>query len=139
MKVIAVQELTLEGLAKLAPAITTIARAEGLEAHARSVEVRRVPAKSSTAAGSAAQAVLKMAPYHPPTGGRARKLRLDFNENTVGCSPKVLEYLSEELTEAPRDISGVRRNASARLGRLSSASRRKSFCLPTAPMKRFRC
>ena len=40
VKVISVQELTREGLAKLAPAITTLARAEGLEAHARSVEVR---------------------------------------------------------------------------------------------------
>ena len=42
VKVISVQELTSEGLAKLAPAITTLARAEGLEAHARSVEVRLV-------------------------------------------------------------------------------------------------
>jgi histidinol dehydrogenase len=40
VKVISVQELTQEGLAKLSPAITTLARAEGLEAHARSVEVR---------------------------------------------------------------------------------------------------
>jgi histidinol dehydrogenase len=40
VKVISVQELTAEGLVKLAPAITTLARAEGLEAHARSVEVR---------------------------------------------------------------------------------------------------
>ena len=40
VKVISVQELTREGLARLAPAITTLARAEGLEAHARSVEVR---------------------------------------------------------------------------------------------------
>jgi histidinol dehydrogenase len=40
VKVISVQELTSEGLIKLAPAITTLARAEGLEAHARSVEVR---------------------------------------------------------------------------------------------------
>lgn len=44
-------------------------------------------------------AVLNMAPYSPPTGGRAGKLRLDFNENTVGASPKVLEYLREHLTE----------------------------------------
>ena len=29
-----------------------------------------------------------MAPYSPPTAGRAGKLRLDFNENTVGCSPQ---------------------------------------------------
>ncbi len=40
VKVISIQELTREGLARLAPAITTLARAEGLEAHARSVEVR---------------------------------------------------------------------------------------------------
>lgn len=46
------------------------------------------------------EAVLKMAPYSPPTGGRAGKLRLDFNENTVGASPKVIEYLREHLNEA---------------------------------------
>jgi len=40
VKVISVQELTPKGLAKLAPAIIALARAEGLEAHARSVEVR---------------------------------------------------------------------------------------------------
>ncbi len=40
VKVISVQELTEAGLSKIAPSITTIARAEGLEAHARSVEVR---------------------------------------------------------------------------------------------------
>ena len=34
-----------------------------------------------------------MAPYSPPTAGRAGKLRLDFNENTVGCSPRVVEAL----------------------------------------------
>ena len=44
-------------------------------------------------------AVLNMAPYHPPSGGRAGKLRLDFNENTVGCSPKVAEYLRQVLTQ----------------------------------------
>jgi len=40
VKVISVQQLSAAGLRKLAPAITTLARAEGLEAHARSVEVR---------------------------------------------------------------------------------------------------
>lgn len=39
-----------------------------------------------------------MAPYSPPSGGRAEKLRLDFNENTVGCSPRVIEFLSKRLT-----------------------------------------
>ncbi|MGD0201444.1 MAG: histidinol-phosphate transaminase [Bryobacteraceae bacterium] len=45
-------------------------------------------------------AVLKMAPYSPPTAGRADKLRLDFNENTVGCSPRVLEDLRARLSAA---------------------------------------
>ncbi len=40
VKIISVQELTADALKGLAPAITTLARAEGLEAHARSVEVR---------------------------------------------------------------------------------------------------
>jgi histidinol-phosphate aminotransferase len=44
------------------------------------------------------RAVLRMAPYSPPTGGREGKLRLDFNENTVGCSPRVIEYLKEKLS-----------------------------------------
>lgn len=42
VKVISVQELNGEALRRLSPAITTLARAEGLEAHARSVEVRLV-------------------------------------------------------------------------------------------------
>jgi histidinol dehydrogenase len=41
VKVISVQELSEKSLGSIAPAITTLARAEGLEAHARSVEVRR--------------------------------------------------------------------------------------------------
>jgi histidinol-phosphate aminotransferase len=46
------------------------------------------------------EAVLRMAPYSPPTAGRADKLRLDFNENTVGASPQVLAYVREHLNEA---------------------------------------
>ncbi len=42
VKVIAVQQLSPGALEQLAPTITTLARAEGLEAHARSVEVRSV-------------------------------------------------------------------------------------------------
>lgn len=42
-------------------------------------------------------AVEQMAPYSPPTSGREGKLRLDFNENTVGCSPRVIEFLLEKL------------------------------------------
>jgi histidinol dehydrogenase len=40
IKIISVQQLSADALKQLAPAITTLARAEGLEAHARSVEVR---------------------------------------------------------------------------------------------------
>ncbi len=40
VKVIAIQELSPSALAKLRPSITTLARAEGLEAHARAVEIR---------------------------------------------------------------------------------------------------
>jgi histidinol-phosphate aminotransferase len=43
------------------------------------------------------KAVQAMAPYSPPTGNRNDKLRLDFNENTVGCSPRVIERLKEAL------------------------------------------
>jgi histidinol-phosphate aminotransferase len=45
------------------------------------------------------EAVLRMAPYSPPTAGRAGKLRLDFNENTVGSSPQVIQFLKDQLTE----------------------------------------
>ncbi len=45
-------------------------------------------------------AVAAMAPYSPPTAGRAGKLRLDFNENTVGSSPRVIAALREQLDPA---------------------------------------
>jgi len=41
VRTISVQQVTRAGLARLAPAITALARAEGLEAHAASVEIRR--------------------------------------------------------------------------------------------------
>jgi histidinol dehydrogenase len=40
VKLISVQQLSPSALMELAPTITTLARAEGLEAHARAVEVR---------------------------------------------------------------------------------------------------
>jgi histidinol-phosphate aminotransferase len=57
-------------------------------------------------------AVLHLPTYHPPLGGRTG-LRLDFNENTVGCSPRVLERLRritfEELARYPErePIEGI--------------------------------
>lgn len=46
----------------------------------------------------AREAVRNLPTYHPPLGGRAG-LRLDFNENTVGCSPRVLARLREITAE----------------------------------------
>ena len=43
------------------------------------------------------RAIERMAPYRPPTSGRKDLLRLDFNENTIGCSPKVKEFLASSL------------------------------------------
>ena len=46
----------------------------------------------------ARESVRNLPTYHPPLGGR-EGLRLDFNENTVGCSPKVLARLREITAE----------------------------------------
>jgi histidinol-phosphate aminotransferase len=52
----------------------------------------------------AREAVRTLPTYHPPLAGR-QGLRLDFNENTVGCSPRVLECLRrldlEQLARYP--------------------------------------
>jgi histidinol-phosphate aminotransferase len=50
------------------------------------------------------KAVLRMAPYSPPSSGRAGKLRLDFNENTLGCSPRVIDFLTSRLCEQQLSI-----------------------------------
>ena len=40
VRLVSVQRVTRRGLARLAPTVTTLARAEGLEGHARSIEIR---------------------------------------------------------------------------------------------------
>ena len=45
------------------------------------------------------QAILDCCTYDPPGEGRANKLRLDFNENTVGCSPAVPRALGTLSTK----------------------------------------
>ncbi len=47
------------------------------------------------------EAVRTLPSYHPPLAGRDG-LRLDFNENTIGCSPRVLERLR---TLGPEDLA----------------------------------
>jgi histidinol-phosphate aminotransferase len=49
------------------------------------------------------KAIEEMEPYSPPLEGRRGLLRLDFNENTIGCSPKVLaaiNHINEEEVAA---------------------------------------
>jgi histidinol-phosphate aminotransferase len=62
--------------------------------------------------------VRTLSEYHPPLGGRSG-LRLDFNENTVGCSPRVLERIRqlqfEQLARYPERES-VERVVAAYLG-----------------------
>jgi len=43
------------------------------------------------------RAVERLKPYRPPREGREGKLRLDFNENTVGCAPQVVQALRRKL------------------------------------------
>ncbi len=52
------------------------------------------------------KAVERLKKYRPPLEGRGGKLRLDFNENTVGCAPEVIRALrrtlsAEELSRYP--------------------------------------
>ena len=66
------------------------------------------------------RAVLDMAPYAPPTGARLGQTRLDFNENTVGASPKVIEFLKQQISgerlAVYPDYSQVKQSLSAFFG-----------------------
>jgi histidinol-phosphate aminotransferase len=66
----------------------------------------------------ARRAVLAMPEYHPPLAGRDA-LRLDFNENTLAASPKVIARLrqvtAEGLTKYP-EREGAERIAAAHFG-----------------------
>ncbi len=43
------------------------------------------------------QAIENLKKYRPPQEGRGGKMRLDFNENTVGCPPQVIRALRRAL------------------------------------------
>jgi len=68
---------------------------------------------------SVRRAVERMRPYHPPLEGRTDKLRLDFNENPIGCSPAVrraLAKLSAATISAYPEQETVRRKAARYFG-----------------------
>ena len=57
-------------------------------------------------------AATQLPQYHAPREGRANKLRLDFNENTLGCSPRVcaaLLRLSREQVAMYPEYQAIRR------------------------------
>lgn len=65
------------------------------------------------------RAVERMRPYNPPLEGRTHKLRLDFNENPIGCSPAVrraLARLSAASISAYPEQETVRRKAARYFG-----------------------
>src|SRR5258706_15586227 len=45
------------------------------------------------------EAILNRRTYEAPAEGRSDKLRLDFNENTTGCSPAVRRALAKLTTK----------------------------------------
>ena len=79
VKLVSVQRVTKRGLQSIAKTITTLARAEGLEAHARSIEVTNV---CRTATDDDAFKAFRIS---------GPGLRLHLNENTGGCSQKVVD------------------------------------------------
>jgi histidinol-phosphate aminotransferase len=65
------------------------------------------------------RAVERMRPYNPPLEGRTDKLRLDFNENPIGCSPAVrraLAKLTAASISAYPEQETVRRKAARYFG-----------------------
>lgn len=62
------------------------------------------------------QAILDRRTYEPPGEGRADKLRLDFNENTAGCSPAVTRALAK-LTPKLLSMYPEYESGTARLAR----------------------
>jgi len=62
------------------------------------------------------KAILKRVTYEAPAEGRACKIRLDFNENTTGCSPEVRRALAK-LTARQLGMYPEYEKAAARIAR----------------------
>src|SRR5580704_19041955 len=76
---------------------------------------RRVAGKPAPLRLRFRPSVARIRDYEAPEEGREGKLRLDFNENTVGCSPAVLRALRrvtpEQLSMYPEYEKSARRLA----------------------------
>ena len=75
------------------------------------------------------KAVQRLQKYRPPLEGRAGKLRLDFNENTVGCAPQVVRALRRAL-----DPDWLSRYPEYEEGRAILAANPKDGLVPAATM-----
>ncbi len=110
LKLMTVQEYSPRALTELGPHAARLAQAEGLRGHEAAIRERmQASAKDDVDDGTTRfptprALVLRMPEYHPPLGDRSA-LRLDFNENTEGASPRVVEALrgltAEALTRYP--------------------------------------
>jgi len=96
-------EVSREGAQKLGGIASTLARAEGLEAHARSAEFRLEAGRPTAFASERLRAVVRddvlaMAAYHvPPSEGL---LKLDAMENPYRLPPQLRQALGERLADA---------------------------------------
>ncbi len=94
----------------------TLANTEGLKAHAYSVQARFRSSggeRTHEAMIRPRKAIERLNKYRPPQEGRGGKMRLDFNENTVGCARQVVRALRravnpEMLTRYPEYDEGRR-------------------------------
>ena len=59
------------------------------------------------------QAILDRRTYEPPGEGRADKLRLDFNENTAGCSRAVRRALAKLTPQLLANAEGLQAHSNA--------------------------
>jgi len=76
---------------------------------------RRIARRAARAQLRLRRSVRRIRDYEAPAEGREGKLRLDFNENTVGCSPAVLQALrnvtAEQMAMYPEYENSARRLA----------------------------
>lgn len=110
LKLMTVQTYSPQALIELGANAARMAAAEGLRGHEIAVRERMMTAATQTSSAArvrfpAPRARLRTMPeYHPPLGNRDA-LRLDFNENTEACSPRVREALAaltaEQMTRYP--------------------------------------
>jgi histidinol-phosphate aminotransferase len=80
-----------------------------------SVRPRRIAKRAARTQLRLRRSVRRIRDYEAPEEGREGKLRLDFNENTVGCSPAVLQALQkvtpEQMAMYPEYETSARRLA----------------------------